>query len=165
MNLRIHRLAVAEIDHEVDYYESRQAGLGNELEDEIDAALLLILRFPEAAPQWRERPDRRMTTLNRFPFTIPIRSRTRTSSSSRLHTQAVGRIIGRDATSQPNDAAPAPYDSPPRVMPYATPPAILKSISGGLCLPVEPEWLPLRTLDKPRLSGETTEIANSALND
>jgi hypothetical protein len=45
---------------------------------------------------------------------------------------------------------------------YATPPAILKSISGGLCLPVEPEWLPLRTLDQPRLSGETTEIADSA---
>ena len=36
MNLRIHRLAVAEIDHEVDYYESRQPGLGTELENEID---------------------------------------------------------------------------------------------------------------------------------
>jgi len=51
MNLRIHRLAVAQIDYEVDYYESRQAGLGTELEDEIDAAFSLILRFPEAAPQ------------------------------------------------------------------------------------------------------------------
>ena len=38
MNLRIHRLAVAEIDREVDYYESRQVGLGMEPEDEIDAA-------------------------------------------------------------------------------------------------------------------------------
>lgn len=28
MILRIHRLAVAEIDHEVDYYEAHQAGLG-----------------------------------------------------------------------------------------------------------------------------------------
>ena len=46
MNLRIHRLAVAEIDHEVDYYESRQPGLGTELENEIDAALSLILQFP-----------------------------------------------------------------------------------------------------------------------
>jgi plasmid stabilization system protein ParE len=71
MNLRIHRLAVAEIDHEVDYYESRQAGLGAELEDEIDAAFSLIRRFPEAAPQWRERPDRRVAVLDRFPFTIP----------------------------------------------------------------------------------------------
>ena len=46
MNLRIHRLAVAEIDHEVDYDESRQAGLGTELEDEIDVAFSSILRFP-----------------------------------------------------------------------------------------------------------------------
>ena len=70
MNLRIHRLAVAEIDHEVDYYESRQAVLGNELEDEIDA-FSLILRFPQAAPQWRDRKDQRVTPLDRFPFTIP----------------------------------------------------------------------------------------------
>lgn len=50
MNLRIHRLAIAEIDHEVDYYESRQSGLGAELEDELDAVFELILRFPNAAP-------------------------------------------------------------------------------------------------------------------
>ena len=48
VSLRLHRLAVAEIDREVDYYESRQAGLGVELEDEIDAVLLLIAEFPEA---------------------------------------------------------------------------------------------------------------------
>jgi plasmid stabilization system protein ParE len=71
MSLRIHRLAVAEIDREADYYESRQAGLGAELEDEIDAAFSLILRFPEAAPQWRDRADRRVAVLDRFPFTIP----------------------------------------------------------------------------------------------
>lgn len=71
MNLRIHRLAVAEIDREVDYYESRQPGLGTELEDEVDAALTLIVRFPKAAPQWRDRADRRVAVLDRFPFTIP----------------------------------------------------------------------------------------------
>jgi plasmid stabilization system protein ParE len=71
MNLRIHRLAVTEIDREVDYYESRQAGLGTELEDEIEAAFSLILQFPEAAPQWRDRPDRRVAVLDRFPFRIP----------------------------------------------------------------------------------------------
>jgi toxin ParE1/3/4 len=71
MNLRIHRLAVAEIDHEVDYYESRQAGLGTELEDEIDATLEQILRFPESAPQWKDRSDRRVVVLDRFPFTMP----------------------------------------------------------------------------------------------
>ena len=71
MNLRIHRLAVAEIDREVDYYESRQQGLGAELEDEIDAVFATILAFPEAAPPWRDRPDRRVAVLDRFPFTLP----------------------------------------------------------------------------------------------
>jgi toxin ParE1/3/4 len=71
MKLRIHRLAVAEIDHEVDYYESRQPGLGAELEDEIDAVLGMISRFPKAAPQWKTRVDRRVVALDRFPFTLP----------------------------------------------------------------------------------------------
>jgi plasmid stabilization system protein ParE len=71
MNLRIHRLAVHEIDHEVDYYESREAGLGAELEDRVAAVFALVLRFPLAAPQWRNRPDRRVVVLDQFPFTIP----------------------------------------------------------------------------------------------
>ena len=71
MKLRIHRLAVAEVDHEVDYYESRQFGLGTELEDEIDAVLAMILLFPQAAPQWKTRIDRRVAVLDRFPFTLP----------------------------------------------------------------------------------------------
>jgi len=70
LKLRIHRLAVEEIDHEVDYYESCSAGLGIELEDEIDAVLETILQFPHAAPQWRDRPDRRVAVLDRFPFTL-----------------------------------------------------------------------------------------------
>jgi toxin ParE1/3/4 len=71
MNLRLHRLAVTEIDHEVDYYESRQVGLGAELEDELEDAFSMILRFPLAAAQWRSRPDRRVFVLDRFPFTVP----------------------------------------------------------------------------------------------
>jgi plasmid stabilization system protein ParE len=70
LKLRIHQLAVAEIDHEVDYYESRGAGLGGELEDEIDAALETILQFPYAAPRWKHRQDRRVAVLDRFPFTL-----------------------------------------------------------------------------------------------
>ena len=70
MKVRIHRLAVAEIDHEVDYYESCCVGLGAELEDEVDAVLETILQFPRAAPQWRDRPDRRVAMLDRFPFTV-----------------------------------------------------------------------------------------------
>lgn len=73
MIVRLHRLAVAEIDHEVDYYESRQPGLGTELEDEVDAVLSMISRFPEAAPPWRHRFDLRVAVLDRFPFTLPYR--------------------------------------------------------------------------------------------
>jgi hypothetical protein len=50
LQLRIHRLAVTEIDHEVDYCESCSVGLGAELEDEIDAVPETIIRFPQAAP-------------------------------------------------------------------------------------------------------------------
>jgi len=71
MILRLHRLAVAEIDHEVDYYEAKQPGLGAELEDEVDSVLAMILRFPHAAPQWKTRVDRRVAVLDRFPFTMP----------------------------------------------------------------------------------------------
>ena len=77
MKLRIHRLAVAEIDHEVDYYESCSVGLGAELEDEIDAVLETILQFPQAAPQWRDRPDRRVAVLDRFPFTLVYQIKTK----------------------------------------------------------------------------------------
>jgi toxin ParE1/3/4 len=50
---------------------SDRPGLGNELGNEIDAVLSRIFRFPESAPQWKERPDRRLAVLDRFPFTIP----------------------------------------------------------------------------------------------
>jgi plasmid stabilization system protein ParE len=71
MNLRLHRAAVDEIDHEVDYYESKQSGLGAELEDEIDDALDTIVRFPEVGALWKHRTDRRVFVLARFPFTLP----------------------------------------------------------------------------------------------
>jgi toxin ParE1/3/4 len=71
MNLRLHRLAVEEIDREVDYYESIHVDLGAELEDEIDEALAMILRFPELGAPWKHRTDRRVFVLSRFPFTLP----------------------------------------------------------------------------------------------
>jgi hypothetical protein len=42
MSFRLHRLAVAEIDQEVDYYESRLTGLGTKREDELDHAFSMI---------------------------------------------------------------------------------------------------------------------------
>jgi len=71
MTISLHRLAIAEIDHEVDYYEARQPGLGARLEDEIDAVLDVIAHFPIAARSWRNRADLRVAVLDRFPFTMP----------------------------------------------------------------------------------------------
>jgi plasmid stabilization system protein ParE len=71
MRLRLHRRAVEEIEYEVEYYDERQLGLGEALEDEIDAALSLIVQFPEAAPSWKDRSDLRVAVLDRFPFTLP----------------------------------------------------------------------------------------------
>ena len=95
MKFRIHRLAVAEIDHEVDYYESRRVGLGAELEDEIDAVLETILQFPEAAPQWRNRPDRRFAVLDRFPFAVPLSDQARRDRDprARTHKPASGILV------------------------------------------------------------------------
>ena len=73
MALRLHRLAVAEIDAAVDWYEARRPALGTELEDEIDRLLERISHFPLAAPAWRERPNRRVAVVSRFPFTLPYR--------------------------------------------------------------------------------------------
>ena len=40
------------------------------MEDEIDAVFETILQFPRAAPQWKDRRDRRVAVLDRFPFTL-----------------------------------------------------------------------------------------------
>jgi hypothetical protein len=71
MNFRIHRLAVAEIDHEVDYYESRQSGLGTELEGRDRRCVLDDPPVPARGGAMANRPDRRVYVLDRFPFTIP----------------------------------------------------------------------------------------------
>ncbi|HEY4057388.1 MAG TPA: type II toxin-antitoxin system RelE/ParE family toxin [Kofleriaceae bacterium] len=71
MNLRLHRLAVEEIDYEVDYYESFQSGLGTELQLAVDASLELILQFPNAGSPWKHRENRRILVLERFPFMLP----------------------------------------------------------------------------------------------
>lgn len=71
MILRLHRRAVEEIDREVDYNEARQPGLGVRLEDEVEAVLSFIARFPTAARPWHRRADVRVAVLERFPFTMP----------------------------------------------------------------------------------------------
>lgn len=73
MNLRLHRLAVAEIDAAADWYEGRREGLGRELEDEVDRVLTRIAALPLSAPAWRNRAAHHVVLVPRFPFTMPYR--------------------------------------------------------------------------------------------
>lgn len=83
MNVRFHRLAVAEIDHEVDYDESRQTGLGEELEDEIDAVLTLIRGVPEALRHGNTAAIAVLPCSIASRFTLPYQISVTTSSSLR----------------------------------------------------------------------------------
>jgi hypothetical protein len=71
MNVRFHRRPWPRSTTRSTTTSRGKTGLGEELEDEIDAVLALIRRFPLAAPQWKHRPDRRVAVLDRFPFTLP----------------------------------------------------------------------------------------------
>jgi hypothetical protein len=79
MNVRFHRLAVDEIDHEVDYYESRQAGLGSELEDEIDAVPTSSSAFPKQPKRGRAAPTGGLRFWSGFRSRCRIRSWATTS--------------------------------------------------------------------------------------
>lgn len=68
MNFSFHPDAEREFDAAVSYYEERQPGLGVEFAEEVYAAILRILRYPEA---WAalSRNTRRCLT-NRFPYGV-----------------------------------------------------------------------------------------------
>ncbi|WP_456450548.1 type II toxin-antitoxin system RelE/ParE family toxin [Hydrogenimonas sp.] len=68
MTFRFHPEAAAELEAAADYYESCRPGLGDEFLDEVERALDLMLRFPDA---WQKLDDgiRRVLT-HRFPFGI-----------------------------------------------------------------------------------------------
>jgi hypothetical protein len=98
--LRLHRLAVAEIDHEVDYYESRQSGLGAELEDELDHAFSMI-SYPSC--------DVVRTVSNgaaRFPASLASSSETELKSS--LSRGAAEGLHGREVPSAEGPAQVVP---------------------------------------------------------
>lgn len=66
--ITFHPDADAEINEAARYYESRSQGLGRELLDEIERALRLIARNPEACQRIAKRARRR--PLWRFPYNL-----------------------------------------------------------------------------------------------
>ena len=62
------RIARAEYDDAIDWYEAKGAGLGRELEKEVDAVVGQIREFPEKFRHFR--PRVRVARVRRFPYSI-----------------------------------------------------------------------------------------------
>lgn len=68
MKYRFLAPALSEASKAADFYESEVAGLGGEFIDELDAALVRLLQFPDAWGRISE--NYRHCNLRRFPYTI-----------------------------------------------------------------------------------------------
>ena len=73
MNLKIIRLAQADIEQAAAYYNAQQSGLGEEFLGEIDSAVAAISAAPYRFEQIR--PGMRRYLLNRFPVGVYYRMR------------------------------------------------------------------------------------------
>lgn len=68
MEVRFHRLAAREYRDARAWYDRRRAGLGNDLEAEVERAVGRIITHPTSRPVFRD-PYRRVQ-LRRFPFAL-----------------------------------------------------------------------------------------------
>ena len=73
MKIVFARLALLEIAHEVQWYERRLRGLGEDLERELDARLERIAQAPSAFRATPEDARARRAPMRRFPFWIIFR--------------------------------------------------------------------------------------------
>lgn len=67
-----HPDAEVELDHAARYYESRSAGLGTGLAQEVERTIALIREFPESGRSAGS--NRRRIRVARFPYTIVYRA-------------------------------------------------------------------------------------------
>lgn len=75
MKYRLHAEAEAELLEHAAWYDQERPGLGDELLDEVDAALASIVETPGVWPLWPEEASRpgapiRKFPLRRFPFAL-----------------------------------------------------------------------------------------------
>ena len=63
--------ALADVEAARDWYEAQRPGLGAEFIDAVDAAIALVLDFPDAHPVVHR--DARRYLLSRFPYGIYYR--------------------------------------------------------------------------------------------
>ncbi|MET4028420.1 toxin ParE1/3/4 [Marinobacter sp. MBR-99] len=68
MDVRFHPAAEAELNEAIDYYESIQPGLGIDLAEEVEKAVIRAVKFPQAWSYIRK-PVRR-SLVKRFPYGV-----------------------------------------------------------------------------------------------
>ena len=73
MKMPLHPAAAEELIEAVDFYESKQPGLGGDFFDEIEAAVDVILDAPERWPLIYQADDTRGYLVSRFPYRIYYR--------------------------------------------------------------------------------------------
>jgi toxin ParE1/3/4 len=71
MKTRFLMMALLELEEAADHYDTFKPGLGDELYEEIDAALSFISEFPEASPKTKR--GARRYNLKRFPYYLIYR--------------------------------------------------------------------------------------------
>jgi plasmid stabilization system protein ParE len=69
--VELHDDAAADLEAAIDWYESKAAGFGYELEAEVDAAMDRIAELPLAWPPWRSDRRFRFIRVLRFPYHLP----------------------------------------------------------------------------------------------
>ena len=71
MNLVLHPEAYAELAAAVEWYESRDSELGDDLEQDVYDAFDLIIERPLAWQGWPGLDEVRVFPMDRFPFLLP----------------------------------------------------------------------------------------------
>ena len=69
--LRLTRLAVRDINDAIDWYESIRRGLGDALLMQLEAAVAILARYPDASPRCVGEVRRKL--LRRFPYAVYYR--------------------------------------------------------------------------------------------
>ncbi|HEX9973145.1 MAG TPA: type II toxin-antitoxin system RelE/ParE family toxin [bacterium] len=68
MKYRFHPSAKVELNEAIDYYECRQAGLGEEFAKEVYSAIHRVRQYPEAWPEFSV--NTRRCLIRRFPYGV-----------------------------------------------------------------------------------------------
>ncbi|MEP6946604.1 MAG: type II toxin-antitoxin system RelE/ParE family toxin [Acidobacteriota bacterium] len=71
MSHSIHPEAEAEFEAAADFYNEREAGLGDDLYDEVFATIDRIIEYPNSWPPYSNRARRCL--CNRFPYSVIYR--------------------------------------------------------------------------------------------